>query len=178
MDQTTPTRLHRASSSRSAISALHHSCDDDRIQFERLRPFMMFRPSWAAGQLRIQWPRLKSLPLADRPKQLINLTSQRKAIPDHRHHQPYLAARTSHKRPHPTHPPDQDKPNHCTFQNGRSQHAPAFFQAVPYLTQGISGHNPDLAKRHINMPGRYQHRHSERAPRTRESLTASKGKPS
>jgi hypothetical protein len=54
---------------------------DNQIQVERLRPFLMIRQSWAAGQLRARLPRLASRPLENRPKDLVRLPENSRRFP-------------------------------------------------------------------------------------------------
>ena len=55
--------------------------ENNHIQVERLRPFMMLRQSWAADQLRTRLPRLASRQVGNRPKQLIRLPENTKRFP-------------------------------------------------------------------------------------------------
>ncbi len=52
-----------------------------KIQVERLRPFLLFRQSWAAAQLRARLPGLISRPLQRRPKDLIRLPENSRRFP-------------------------------------------------------------------------------------------------
>ena len=55
--------------------------EDQLINVERLRPFMMLRQSWAADQLRTHLPRLKSRALDNRPKQVTRLPANSRRFP-------------------------------------------------------------------------------------------------